>query len=254
MPFGLLAGGPIQMLFSLLLMQGLSLTMFRTFLNQAIPRFDPLRFSINLGNLRDSDQTRTPNPLPAPAPIPAPVVDPRILPFLTLLQMPQTMVPSMPQMITTPQQSIQPLAQPITPQVIVIPQLKSSASTHYPVQVEAPPEIHKRMLRRPPKTTQRPKTSELEKIDQQLDNKSLNISNSIDSIDSSNSINSSKGESLLLVPFNNSSLIEKSAKIDLIHKEFIDFINEMKNLSQTESVQSPDESRKEISFSNDSKG
>jgi hypothetical protein len=248
MTFGLLAGGPIQMLFSLLLMQGLSLTMFRTFLNQAIPRFDPLRFSVNLGNLRDSDQTRTSNPssAPAPAPIPAPVVDPRILPFLTLLQMPQTMVPLMPQMITTPQQSIQSSAQPITPQVIVIPQLKSSASTHYPVQVEAPPEIHKRMLRRPPKTTQRPKTSELEKIEQQLDNKSLNISN-----DS----NSSKGESLLLVPFNNSSLIENNTKTDdLIHKEFIDFINEMKNLSKTESIQSPDESRGEISFSNDSKG
>jgi hypothetical protein len=251
MTFGLLAGGPIQMLFSLLLMQGLSLTMFRTFLNQAIPRFDPLRFSVNLGNLRDSDQTRTANPPPAPSPasIPAPVVDPRILPFLTLLQMPQTMVPLMPQMITTPQQSIQSSAQPITPQVIVIPQLKSSASTHYPVQVEAPPEIHKRILRRPPKTTQKPETSELEKIEQQSDNKSLNISNK------SNISSISKEQSLSFVPFNNSSLIENNTKIDhLIHKEFIDFINEMKNLSQTESIQSPDESREEISFSNDSKG
>lgn len=84
MPIGLFAN-PISMIFSLLLMQGLSLTMFRALVNQAISRNDPLKFNLNLGNnnlthglsLLSNSQ---------PVPTPAPIVDPRMLELVQLIR------------------------------------------------------------------------------------------------------------------------------------------------------------------------
>lgn len=236
MVLGLLASGPLQMLFSLLLMRGLSLTMLGTFLSQAIPRVDPMRFSMNLGN-QITDQNK-------PSSTSSPLPEQNLLPYLQILapmllqqhlqqqqqrQQPmmssaqplfQTMQAVQPIQAVQPVQSVQPMQvlqplqqavqamQPVQtvqtvqaiqprvmtapvihaqayqiplmngvqmPQLIIVPQMvgqqqsdKGSASTNMPVQVEAPhrdsdqedggPSIqNSHMLKRPPKTTRRPK-------------------------------------------------------------------------------------------------
>ena len=82
MALGLISS-PLQMIFSLLLMQGISLTMFRSFLNQAINRADPLRFSLNFGNQNNTTQGSN---SATTVPTPAPIVDPRMLDLLTLIR------------------------------------------------------------------------------------------------------------------------------------------------------------------------
>ena len=188
MTLGLLGAGPLQMLFSLLLMQGLSLTMWRTFLQQAIPRFDPMRFQVSIGN--------DPNKQGATS-TPAPNME-NLLPFLNVLapmilqqqmhrqqnlqQVHSLLVPNS-QQSATPQVMSAPLMTGQTfqipsnghqiPQVIIVPQVvpqqsssKSSASTNFAVQVDPPEKereeeygmpshITRRMLERPPKTTTR---------------------------------------------------------------------------------------------------
>lgn len=82
MPIGLFTN-PLQMIFSLLLMQGISLTMFRAFLNQAITRSDPMRFSLNLGNTNNASGSSN---LINGVPTPSPIVDPRVMDLLTLIK------------------------------------------------------------------------------------------------------------------------------------------------------------------------
>lgn len=90
MAFGLLSGTPLSMLFSLLLMQGISLTMFRSLVNQAITRVDPLKFNLNLGNLGNTttgtSTTQSPPLSPGAMPTPAPIIDPRVLDLITLIR------------------------------------------------------------------------------------------------------------------------------------------------------------------------
>ncbi|KAH9526642.1 uncharacterized protein LOC124495992 [Dermatophagoides farinae] len=112
MVFGLMTS-PIRMIFSLLLMQGISLTMFRAFLNQAIQRVDPLKFQFNLGNTNLTGGAGTATTTSAPqlpllqtllhqfqlsqqqhqqVPTPAPLVDQRIIDlvqFIRAIQPPQ---------------------------------------------------------------------------------------------------------------------------------------------------------------------
>ncbi|XP_054159768.1 uncharacterized protein LOC128957979 [Oppia nitens] len=191
MTLGLFGPGPLQMLFSVLMMQGLSLTMFRTFLNQAIPRFDPMRFSFKLGN--DPQLSST-------TPTSAPNIDQQnLMPIINMLapillqqhlqrsqnnqmqindksSLTQTQVMSpigsyqMP-VQSVPIQSSMTNMPPMPQQVIIIPQMQSpsrgSASTHIPVLMNAPNNnvnkdkdhpvrITKRILERPPKTTRKP--------------------------------------------------------------------------------------------------
>lgn len=173
MPIGLFTN-PLQMIFSLLLMQGISLTMFRAFLNQAISRNDPMRFSLNLGNTNNaSGLSNSINGVPTPTPI----VDPRVMDLLTLIKAltpgtgqttaavasapPVTQVTAPAQVMSAPlilasasQSSQQPqyIAQPIIaqtsplvqhvapssqiPQIIIIPSLKTSSSE--PIAVKVP--------------------------------------------------------------------------------------------------------------------
>ena len=112
MALGMLSS-PIAMVISLLLMQGISLSMFRTFLNQALNR-DPLRFSMNFGNNQQqdpnnnsnsrSDNNNNNNGIPTPAPI----VDPRIIELLTLIR--TITPPSQPAQPSPPSQPSQPLS------------------------------------------------------------------------------------------------------------------------------------------------
>ncbi|KAH9423532.1 hypothetical protein DERP_003813 [Dermatophagoides pteronyssinus] len=121
MVFGLMTS-PIRMIFSLLLMQGISLTMFRAFLNQAIQRVDPLKFQFNLGNTNQSGSStiqsstsQSPSLSSLPLfqslmqhyqqsqqlqvpPTPAPLVDQRVI---DLVQLIRSMQPSLPPPSTT---------------------------------------------------------------------------------------------------------------------------------------------------------
>nr|XP_027203926.1 uncharacterized protein LOC113797702 [Dermatophagoides pteronyssinus] len=145
MVFGLMTS-PIRMIFSLLLMQGISLTMFRAFLNQAIQRVDPLKFQFNLGNTNQSgsstiqsstSQSPSLSSLPlfqslmqhyqqsqqlqAP-PTPAPLVDQRVI---DLVQLIRSMQPSLPP--PSQQQQSLPIQSPSTTvQLLPSPTIMSS--------------------------------------------------------------------------------------------------------------------------------
>lgn len=172
MPIGLFTN-PLQMIFSLLLMQGISLTMFRAFLNQAITRSDPMRFSLNLGNTNNASGSS--NVING---VPTPIVDPRVMDLLTLIKAltpanglsNQPVAPAVAQVAApahfmsaplilasagqTTQQQQQYIAQPVIaqtaplvhhvapntpqmPQIIIIPSLKTSPSEQ--VAVKVPP-------------------------------------------------------------------------------------------------------------------
>lgn len=100
---GLLMNSPIRMIFSLLLMQGISLTMFRTLLHQTMRHVDPLRFQLNLGNTNltspatgNSQSSSSNNNWSAlfsqllqsqtPVPTPAPLIDSKVVDLIHLLR------------------------------------------------------------------------------------------------------------------------------------------------------------------------
>lgn len=145
MVFGLMTS-PIRMIFSLLLMQGISLTMFRAFLNQAIQRVDPLKFQFNLGNTNQSGSStiqsstsQSPSLSSMPLfqslmqhyqqsqqlqvpPTPAPLVDQRVI---DLVQLIRSMQPSLPP--PSQQQQSLPIQSPSTTvQLLPSPTIMSS--------------------------------------------------------------------------------------------------------------------------------
>lgn len=95
------------MIFSLLLMQGISLAMFRSLVNQAVRRVDPLKFNFALGNTNEtssgtsvSRSTLLSNLLgsppastdhnnqavPSQVPTPSPLVDSKLIDLITLIR------------------------------------------------------------------------------------------------------------------------------------------------------------------------
>lgn len=142
--FGLMTS-PIRMIFSLLLMQGISLTMFRAFLNQAIQRVDPLKFQFNLGNTNQTGATITSGTQPTQSsslplfqtllqhyqqsqqqqqvPTPAPIVDQKVI---DLVQFIRAIQPSQQQQQSAPLQSTITMPQAPTVQLLPSPTIMSS--------------------------------------------------------------------------------------------------------------------------------
>lgn len=133
MPFRLFGGGPFQMLFGLLLMQGLSLTMWRAFLNQTIPTLNPLRFSFNVGNDNQNNPNNQNNQNNQPQQ--QQTFQQQTMQLQQqferfLLQQQQQLQPQLQQqqLQLQPQQQQQQLSSSLTPSIVVFPEMKKPNS------------------------------------------------------------------------------------------------------------------------------
>ena len=161
MVFGFM--NPVNLVLSMLLMQGISLSMFRNIVNQTIRRNDnPLKWSVSFGNVNKTlsssspESERSTESLTTSTPTLSPLVDPRLMDVVNLLRVlgaqhfasqsasqPQSAQLTMPQthqpLIALPVQASQPVSRSPSPQIIIVPQLLKQSPSDNVELISKPP-------------------------------------------------------------------------------------------------------------------